>query len=243
MKQARLELSLKPSPPAAQILLPLLAVLFLTGCDLIPTPTYSITPVAVYQPKNVYLANPGPLPFSLRRVVVLPMTVASDAPELQAGVEALEPALRGELEKTQRFEVVTIAPEQLRQLTGKPAWRADEPLPEGFFEKLQRETGSDAVMFSQMTHYRPYEPVAVGLKLSLAAKFQGDTKPYQIIWSVDEVLDAGDPGVAKAARYYYSQHIRAESSTSDPSTILRSPTLFDQYSLGALFGTLPVRSY
>ena len=66
-------------------------------------------------------------------------------------------------------------------------------------------------------------------------------EPHKL-WSVDEVVDAGDTKIAKAARTYYSQHVHNEQAVSDASTILRSPTLFGQFSLSALFSTLPLRS-
>jgi len=63
----------------------------------------------------------------------------------------------------------------------------------------------------------------------------------RILWSADEVFDAGDVGVANAARAYYSQHLRNEAPLSDSSTVLGSPSRFGQYTLNALFATLPGR--
>lgn len=220
----------------------LLAALFLGGCTavreslLLPppeVPTY-------YHPGNVY-AYSASLPASLRRVALLPLTTASGVASQQAGVEELEPLLQSELEKTKRFEVVTLSSEQLRQLTGESAWRADEPLPLDFFDRLQKATGCDAVMFSQVTRYQAYQPLAVGWKLSLASKTAPTNAQPQILWSVDEVLDAGESQVAAAARTYYSQHIQHEQSSSDSGTILRSPAMFGRFTLSVLFATLPDR--
>jgi len=156
-------------------------------------------------------------------------------------VEALEPVLQSELEKTKRFEVVAVSGDQLRQLTGQAAWRADEPLPLDFFDRLQKATGCDAAMFCQVTRYQPYQPLAVGWKLSLASKTAATNAQPQLLWSVDEVLDAGEPQVAKSARTYYLQHVHNEQSPADSGTILRSPSLFGRFTLSVLFGTLPDR--
>jgi hypothetical protein len=215
----------------------------LVGCDTVrnelnlpPTveaPTY-------YRPSNVYVYSLS-LPASLRRVALLPMTTANAVASQQAGTEELEPVLQSELEKTKRFEVVTLSGDDMRQLTGQSTWRADEPLPLDFFDKLQRSTGCDAVMFSQLTKYQPYQPLAVGWKLSLASKTAATNAQPQLLWSVDEVLDAGESQVAKAARTYYMQHVHTEQTQADPGTILRSPGLFGRFSLEVLFATLPER--
>jgi hypothetical protein len=226
-------------PPA---LLAAAAVILLAGCTSVRE-SLLLPPVEVptyYHPSNVYVYSQT-LPASLRRVVLLPLTTASAADSQEAGVEALEPVLQTELEKTKRFEVVPISGDQLRQLTGQAAWRADEPLPLDFFERLQKATGCDAVMFCQLTRYQPYQPLAVGWKLNLASKTAATNAEPQLLWSVDEVLDAGEPQAAKAARTYYSQHVRNEQSQEDTGTILRSPSLFGRFSLSALFATLPER--
>ena len=136
---------------------------------------------------------------------------------------------------------MTVSGDQLKQLTGQSAWRADDPLPLDFFDRLQRATGCDAVMFCQLTRFQAYQPVAVGWKLNLASKTAETNAQPQLLWSVDEVLDAGEPRVAKAARTYYMQHVHAEQSQVDPAIILRSPSMFGQFSLSVLFATLPDR--
>jgi hypothetical protein len=219
-----------------------MAVILLAGCTavreslLLPppeVPTY-------YRPSNVYIYSLS-LPASLRRVALLPLTTASAVASQESGVEALEPVLQAELEKTKRFEVVAVSGDQLRQLTGQAAWRADDPLPLDFFDRLQKATGCDAAMFCQLTRYHPYQPLAVGWKLSLASKTAPTNAEPQLLWSVDEVLDAGEPQVANAARTYYAQHVHTEQSQTDTGTILRSPSLFGRFSLSVLFGTLPDR--
>jgi hypothetical protein len=233
---------LRKTRPGRSVWLALLVAFSLAGCTavreslLLPAPE----PPAYYHPSNVY-AYSQTLPASLRRVALLPLTTASAVASQEAGVEELEPLLQSELEKTKRFEVVTLSGEQLRQLTGQSAWRADEALPLDFFDRLQKATGCDAVMFSQVTRYQPYQPLAVGWKLNLASKTGLTNAEPQILWSVDEVLDAGDSHIAAAAKTYYSQHIQNEQSSSDSGTILRSPAMFGRFSLAVFFATIPDR--
>jgi len=151
-------------------------------------------------------------------------------------VDSLQPLLYGELEKAKRFEIIVVTPEQLQNWTGQRGWRADEQLPPDFFDRIREETGSQAVFFNQLTRYQPYQPVAVGWKMTLVFN-----KEHQIFWAADEVFDAGDDGVANAARAYEWDHIVTQSPLPDPNAILSSPSRFGQYTLHALLTTLPQR--
>lgn len=201
-----------------------------------------------YKPANIYRQSEA-LPARVRRVAVLPLTTTTSAALLQAGAEGLETTLYAELEKSGRFEVIPVSAGQLREWIGQSGWRSDELLPLNFFDKLREGTGADAVLFCQLIRYQPYEPLAVGWKFSLVEKGETAKDPaaaskdagLRILWSADEVFDAGDIAVANAARTYYSQHLRNEAPAPDSSTILGSPSRFGQYTLNALFGTLPAR--
>jgi hypothetical protein len=201
-----------------------------------------------YHPNNFYRRS-NFLPPEIKRVALLPLTIttSSDA-VLEAGAESLGPIVYAELEKAKRFEVIPVTKEQMKQWTGQNNWRADEQLPPNLFQAVHDGTGCDAVIFCQLARYQPYQPVAVGWKFSLIETPHGDAtnstplgfKP-SIIWSIDEVLDSGDPEVATAARIYYTQHIRNESPAADVSTMMSSPVRFGQYTLDSLLGTLPER--
>jgi len=122
----------------------------------------------------------------------------------------------------------------------------DEALPPEFFGRVSEATGCDGILFCQLTRYEPYQPLAVGWKFSLVANpppgpVSAREMKDKILWSADEVIDAGEPGVANAARDYYAQHLRNEAPSADASTILSSPVRFGQYTLAALLDTLPDR--
>ena len=188
-----------------------------------------------YKPSNIYVKGMVMDP-EVRRVAILPMTTLQPTEAFQAGVDSLQPLLHAELEKAKRFEMIVITPEQLQNWTGQRVWRADEQLPPDFFDRIREETGCQAVFFDQLTRYQPYQPVAVGWKMTLVYN-----KEHQIYWAADEVFDAGDDGVANAARHYESDHIVTQSPLPDPNAILSSPSRFGQYTLHALLTTLPQR--
>jgi hypothetical protein len=188
-----------------------------------------------YKPTNIYRKSLVMDP-ELRRVAILPMTTLQPTEAFQAGVDSLQPLLHAELEKAKRFELIVVSPEQLQNWTGQRVWRADEQLPPDFFDRIREQTGCQAVFFDQLTRYQPYQPVAVGWKMTLVFN-----KEHQIYWMADEVFDAGDDAVANAARNYESDHIVTQSPLPDPNAILSSPSRFGQYTLHALLTTLPQR--
>jgi hypothetical protein len=180
-------------------------------------------------------------------VALLPLVTSDTAGFLRTGVETLSPLIYAELEKSKRFEVIPVSPQQLKEWTGQIGWRSDEPLPPDFFARVGEATGCEAILFCQLTRYEPYQPVAVGWKFSLVANPPaGPVSPGEmkdkILWSADEVLDVGETGVANAARDYYEQHMHSEAASADATTILSSPARFGQYTLAALFDTLPQRA-
>jgi len=208
------------------------AAWLLAGCDM---PKIHTPLEARYKPSNIYSNSPI-LSFEIKRVAVLPMTVLQSTEAFQAGVDSLQPLLGTELDKTKRFELIAVTPEELHRWTGQRIWRADEQLPPEFFDRLREETGCQAVLFDQLTRFQPYQPIEVGWKLTLVA-----IRERQIFWAADEMFDAGDEAVANAARVYESGHITTQSPIPDPNAILNSPSRFGQYTLHALFATLPQR--
>ncbi len=205
----------------------------LAGCGGVPLSDQVIGPS--YQPANFHLRS-AVMPRELRRVAVLPLATAKDEPQLEAGREALEPIVWAELIKTKRFEVVKVSSEQLAIWTGRPAWKAEERLPDGFRGGLKGETSADAVLFCQLTEYRGYPPLGVGWSMKLV-----DAGPSPILWSVDEFFDAGNPQVVNAARRYCQQEARDTRNLSDSFLILGSPRRFGQYTASAVLATLPGR--
>jgi hypothetical protein len=222
--------------------------LLAAGCNALhsvdlPTQVQDLGPG--YKASNIYRRGEF-LPGDLKRVALLPVTTTTTTAQfLDAGVESLEPLVYSELEKSKRFEIIPISRDDLRQWSGRTGWRADDVLPPDLFAKIRANTACDAVMFSQLTRYQPYQPIAVGWKFSLIetpAKAAGSTTGKSaIVWSVDEVLDSGDPAVASSARNYYTQHLRNEAASADVSTMMASPTRFGQYAIATLLGTLPTR--
>ena len=186
-----------------------------------------------FRPSNVYRAGQK-LPAEIRRVAVLPVSIEYGDWQAEESLKQLEPVLHTELGKRKRFELIMVAPEQLRQWTGKGCWSAEEKLPIDLFERLQEALGCDATLFSQLRPYHAYKPLVVGWNFKLVG-----AKNKSILWSADEVFDASEQTVANAAEDYYKG--QAAGPAKDPSSVLMSPRRFSQFTLSAVLGTLPER--
>ena len=109
-------------------------------------------------------------------------------------------------------------------------------VPQDFFERLRKETGCDAVLFSEVSPYRPYRPMVVGWNLRLI-----DARLRSVLWGAEEVFDAGQSDVSVAAQRYYQEQSQDARDLDDPERILLSPSRFNQYTIHAVLASMPAR--
>jgi hypothetical protein len=210
----------------------LLALLILAGCTSRPTLTDPLASQPFYQPRNH--AGDAVLPITLRRVVLLPVCTDGIAPPETA--VTLDRALLAALERQARFEVVTLSREDSRLWFGAAEYSSASALPPGYLGRIAAKFAADAVLFVDLTVYQPYRPLAVGFRAKLAT-----TTEVRIVWTFDEVISAGDPGVANRARRQYLQADRASAPVDLSPTVLQSPGRFAAFAAEAMFQTLPPR--
>jgi hypothetical protein len=213
------------------------AILFcasFVGCTPVGTPRDLVRGKS-YQPQNVFVGA-GALPVNIRRVVVLPLVCDENNTVLREGRAELEPVLLDELIKTKRFEVVSSDSDFLKNRTTRAEWGSEETLPPEFFLLLRDNSGCDAVLFSRLTVFRAYPPLAVGWRIRLV-----DAQTRRTIWSADEVFDGGQPAVENGARRHQLTEERVPSGAPDEWFIQNSPSKFGQYTAARLFATLPPR--
>lgn len=205
----------------------------LAGCARRTFLARAITPA--FEPGNIYREE-GVLPSHIRRVAILPMSVSSDEGDLSFGRDTLEPIMRAEIGRVRRFEVVSISIDELRLLSGRGLWSAQDKLPLDFFERIREKFGADAVLFTEMTQFRGYEPLAVGWRCTLV-----ETDEPHVLWAVDEVFDARIPSVAAAAIRYSDRNPDTSATLSDSRSVLISPRRFGRYAAHAVAETMPGR--
>lgn len=186
-----------------------------------------------YKLNNVFAVS-GTLPPELRRVAVLPIHIRTINFNNEDGKDNLTPILLKELQKSGRFEIIPISPDEMIELSGRASWPISDKFPLSFFTKIKEKTGADCVLLTTLTQYSPYPPLQLGWETRLA-----DEK--RIIWSVDELFDAGNQEVANEAQRYYQHYFNKKEYLADAETVLRTPVQFGQYTLDAIFRTIPPR--
>jgi hypothetical protein len=188
-----------------------------------------------YKPENVFIGADA-LPVNIRRVVVLPLVCDKNNYDLTEGCAELEPVLREELLKTKKFEIVSSACDFVKNRTGSAEWASEDVLPPEFFSLLRENSGCDAVLFSRLTVYRPYPPVAIGWRVRLV-----DAQTRRTIWAADEVFDGGQRAVENGARRHQLTDERDPDGAPDEWFIENSPSEFAEYTAARLLATLPPR--
>lgn len=188
-----------------------------------------------YHPNNVF-AYPAKLSPNLQRVAVLPIAAETADNDLPEGCAALTPILWDQLVKAKKFEVVAVDANRLRFGTGARGWTGTETLPPELLGFLRREYGCDGILFTELTAYRAYAPMAVGWRLKLV-----DARSGQVIWAADELFDARRSNVAYGAQRFADPGMIWPFVQGENWLAVNSPAQFGRYSAAALLNTLPNR--
>jgi hypothetical protein len=169
----------------------------------------------------------------MRRVVVLPVCGGTLAPV--ETVAALDPVIVAALQQQHRFEVVSLTRDQARRRFHVEEFSSVGALPHDFLGIIQREFAADGVLFVDITVFRPYRPIGLGLRAKLAT-LDGSAR---LIWSFDNVFSADDPAVANSARAHFLGSDRGGVPADLSPGVLQSPARFAGYAADAMFATLP----
>lgn len=211
-----------------------LAVGAFSACHHAPAPGVRLLnsrPEVTYTSGN-YSAVPA-IPRAVRRVAVLPLHAADWRASEIAGLES---SLREALGRTERFEVVPVSRARMATWFGRESFASTGSLPADLLTRLHAEIGADAVLLLDLTHFAPYQPLALGLRARLVTVQTGEA-----LWSFDAIFDAAHPDVNLAARQFSTGKSRPPGPAEDNSGILQSPTRFAQYVGASAFDTLPPR--
>jgi hypothetical protein len=210
-----------------------LALVPLAGCNSVSglIDPLALDPSSGYAPVN--FRGDARLPADLHRVAILPVHGGALAePESTA---ALDSVLVAALQQQQRFELVPVSREDCHRLFGAGDFSSVAALPHGFLEKLAARYAVDAVLFVDLTVYRPHQPLALGFRAKLAG-----TRDVRMIWAFDEVFSAEDPRLRRtiASR----QRTAVATPLVDPTpAVLQSPARFGAVAAEIMFRTLPPR--
>jgi len=202
----------------------------LSGCRTVQK-DWDVPTGPAFQPTNY--TSVGAIPVAVRRVAVLPLHGESWP---GATISAVEAAFVSELQKFERFEVVTVSRTQMREEFSAESVISTAALPADVLARLRAAYGADAILFQDLTHYAPYQPISIGVRAKLVSAIDGT-----VLWSFDTLFDGAQPSVAVAARDYYLSQGRPAYPLENSSSMMQSPSRFAKYVAHAMFGTLPPR--
>lgn len=161
---------------------------------------------------------------------MLPIHTDKEISQTQRDMDGV---FRGEFMKAVPFEVVEIPRSEMLVLTGREAVPSYERVPEQLIRALKSKYGADAVVFTDFTLFRPYRPLAIGVRSKVVNLANMD-----ILWMASGVLDSAEPGVAESAMLfgdtglemrYVSRTVakgREREKASGNQIILQSPRLY-----------------
>jgi hypothetical protein len=193
-------------------------------------------PKTVYQPappmQSFHAQLPSPVS-QIRRVAVLP--VAYETP-LEASLGELDAAVTMELAKTSMFELVPVSRQALDIRFGRRQFSSVEVLPGELLTTLRADYGVDGILFTDLTHYRPYQPISIGVRSKLV-----DAQTGQVRWAFDHLFDSGNLETAKAAEGHYLATTPPPPTLEHPhdgAAVLQSPSRFTKYVAWEAFRSL-----
>jgi hypothetical protein len=210
-----------------------LALVALGGCNTVPEliDRAGVEQGPYFTPVN--FRGESRLPAEVQRVAVLPVDGGEIAGEESAA--AMDAVLLTALQRQVRFEVVVVSREECHRLFGASAFSSVAALPHGFLEKIASHYAVDAVLFTDLTVYKAYRPLALGFRAKLAT-----VRDVRLIWAFDEVFSADSQPMRNSVRSFYRRGDHPAPSDPVPA-VLQSPIRFGAVAADLMFRTLPPR--
>lgn len=164
----------------------------------------------------------------IRRVLLIPFEYDVDR---EAVIGEVTEAFAVELRKVGRFEVVVPAENKTSLSPEHEVWsKGSVNLNNLLF--LRKKYDADAIAFGNITHYRPYEPMLLGVKVGIISTDTGD-----VVWSADGVFDSNENEVAELVKQYF-ENTHQKSALYGWKLIMLSMRRYSQFVANQITETL-----
>ena len=210
-----------------------LALLACTGCVSVREGLMDDLQERKYFTPTNFVGEPR-LPVNLHRVLLLPVCGGTIIPPETSAT--LEEIFATELQRQLRFEVVRLTRAECQRRFGAGEFSSSAALPHDFLTVLGHEFDADAVLFVDITSYKAYRPLALGLRAKLAT-----VDETRLLWTFDEIFSADDQAVGNSVKRYFGAVDSSGIPTDPKHAVLQSPGKFAAYVASATFSTLPPR--
>lgn len=157
---------------------------------------------------------------SIRRVAVLPFRDDTIHPEKS---HAIQSAFVDALSRRQLFDAVALEPTSFTDEESELYFREGR-IGKTTLMRLTRDRKVDAVLFGVVTRYRAYEPMSIGLRITMISSGAGD-----VVWEATGLYDAARVEVAQDVHHWYDTEADQSDHLEAWRGVLMSPTQFAQY--------------
>lgn len=181
-------------------------------------------------------------PAGMRRLAMMPIYANRPIDDLQRDMDGI---FRGELSKVVKYEIVQVPREEMLQLTSRESISSSSVISADVIKALRQKYAADAAMFVDFTVFRPYRPIAIGVRAKIV-----DLRNMEVIWVADGILDTAEPDVATLATQFAGMGLnvpyisptipkgKSREAASGNQIILQSPRLFAGFVAHEAFSTL-----
>jgi hypothetical protein len=156
----------------------------------------------------------------VRRVVCLPFRGEAVHPEQADTIYA---AFCDALHSRRAFEIVTTRRDVLTE-DEVERWSAAGEMSRETILAIAKRHQADGLLYGTITRYRPYEPMALGLRVSLVSAGAGD-----LVWEADGLFDTQDARVTQDLHNWYANRVSDRDRLDDWRSVLLSPARFTTY--------------
>ena len=167
---------------------------------------------------------------SIRNVLVVPFLV-DKGPEREA--EMVTRVFKAELANANLFKLVTpsVRPRELIDVTDT-LWELGL-IDVDLLVEAKKKYMVDAFLFGQVTSFKPYIPLVLGLKVTLVSALTGGA-----LWSVDGVFNSEQKEVVKLAKDYYKRYYSNGQSLYGWELMLMSMERYSRFISNMLIYTI-----
>ena len=181
-------------------------------------------------------------PQGMRRLAVLPIYSSRPIDQTQRDMDGI---FRAELSKVVKYEIVQVSRADMASLINRESVSSAEIIPSSVVSMLRQKYAADAVLFTDFTLFRPYRPLAIGVRSKIV-----DTNTMEVLWMADGILDSAEPDVSELATdfsdtglqmSYISSKVpkgREREKRSGNQIILQSPRLYAAFVAHEAFASL-----
>ena len=164
----------------------------------------------------------------IRRVLLLPFEYGVDR---EAVIDEVTEAFAVELRKIGSFEVIVPSENKTTRTSEHEIWDKGS-INLNTLLTLRKKYDADAIIFGNITHYRPFEPMLLGVKVGMISTDTGT-----VVWSADGVFDSNENEVAELVKYYF-ESTHQKSALYGWKLILLSMRRYSQFVANQITETL-----